>query len=67
MYKLVVLGKDDKIHCCNVGDKKVSCCEEKIPVQQVCPDFYKLGSVIWCYECSHLLDQQEEHFEFLEG
>lgn len=62
MYKLLVLGKDNVSHCCDANDKSVSSCGETI-IKQVNPNLSKLQSVgislIWCYECSHLLEEQD--------
>ena len=62
MYKLVCLGQDSVLHCCGVGDKTTTSCGE-VTVKQTNPDLSKLQkagiSLIWCYECSHLLEKQE--------
>lgn len=58
MYKLLALGKDNKIHCCAVDNKGVSFCEASMPITQVNPDFTKLRELTWCYECSHLIELQ---------
>jgi hypothetical protein len=63
MHKLLALGKDNVLHCCGVNDKSVSSCGEGIPIKQVNPNLGKLQSagisLIWCYECSHLLEEQD--------
>ncbi|UZV41145.1 hypothetical protein vBVpaMR16F_79 [Vibrio phage vB_VpaM_R16F] len=60
MYKLVAVGKDNIIHAVDVSDKSRSCCEKGIPIKQVNPNFYKLNhEILWCYECSYLLELQE--------
>lgn len=61
MHKLPVLGQDNKIHCCSVDNNNVSCCEQNMTVKQVNPDFFCLqNAIIWCYECSYLLEKQDE-------
>jgi hypothetical protein len=60
MYKLIALGADNKIHCCGVDNKSISCCEGVMPIKQVNPDFTKLRVITWCYECSSLLGLQED-------
>ncbi len=63
MYKLLALGKDNVLHCCDANDKVTSSCGEGIPIKQVNPNLGKLQSVgislIWCYECSRLLEEQD--------
>ena len=63
-YYLPVLGNDNIIHCVEVGDSSTTACEGKCSVKQVNPDFGKLQSVgipiLWCYECSHILEEQKE-------
>lgn len=68
-FKMLCLGRDNKIHCCDVSNTDYTSCKE-VPVKQVNPDLGKLQSVgielIWCYECSHLLEKQDEgwnHYE----
>lgn len=53
---LPTLGKDGKIHCCTFQDKTVSACTEKMPIARVEPDFNKMKSILWCYECSAKLE-----------
>ena len=65
-YQLLNLGVDGKIHCCEVSDKEISTCEDKVPVAQVNPDFWKLPDVVWCYECSAIFEEQEEEFSYYE-
>ena len=69
MSKILCLGADNVLHCCEVSKKTITCCGE-VPVKQVNPDIGKLQSagvdIIWCYECSHLLEKQDEgwnHYE----
>lgn len=63
MHKLLALGKDNVLHCCYVDEKSVSSCGETT-IKQVNPNLGKLQSVgislTWCYECSRLLEEQEE-------
>ena len=65
-YQLLNLGVDGKIHCCEVSDKGVSSCAERVPVKQVNPDFEKLFEITWCYECSAIFEKQEEEFSYYE-
>lgn len=59
MYQILALGKDNLIHCCSVSNKKVSTCEDHVSIKQVNPNFYKLPLVMWCYECSAILERSE--------
>lgn len=65
MSKILCLGKDNVLHCCEVSDKSTTSCGS-VTVKQVNPDLGKLQTagieLIWCYECSYLLEQQEEVF-----
>ncbi|AHK11593.1 hypothetical protein S140_186 [Shewanella sp. phage 1/40] len=61
MYKLAAVGVDGVIHCCSVFNKEISCCESNMPIKQVNPNFSKLTNITWCYECSHLLDLEENY------
>lgn len=67
MYKILALGKDNVLHCCSVDNKSTTSCKSKISVNQVNPNLSKLQnagiSLIWCYECSYLLEKQEEDNE----
>lgn len=58
-HQLLGLGVDGKIHCYSVYNKQVSSCECAIPSAQINPDFRKLPEVVWCYECSDIIDKQD--------
>ena len=53
---ITVLGVDNIIHCSNHSDTTKSACNAKVPVKRVDPDFEKLSDIIWCYECSDILE-----------
>ena len=57
-YLMVALGKDNLIHCSDVNDLTHTSCTAQVPVKQVNPDFHKLPSIRWCYECSALLEKE---------
>ena len=54
---ILVLGKDDLIHVSTYNNLKFSACESNIQVKKVNPDFGKLKSILWCYECSALNEE----------
>lgn len=65
-YYMTTLGVDGKIHCCDVQDKERSSCETRIKTRETNPDFnrmpYDIKQITWCYECSSILERQEEVF-----
>lgn len=58
---ITALGVDDIMHCVDTNKKDLSKseCSKKIPIKKVNPDFSKIKSVLWCYECSDLLHDND--------
>lgn len=61
MTKLIAVGKDNFFHVVDASDKRTSCCDNSMPIVQVNPDFTKVSARFWCYECSALLEKEEDH------
>lgn len=55
----VVLGVDNLIHCCTYSNSKTTACAQKMPVKRINPDFSKLSDIMWCYECSNIIEESE--------
>lgn len=56
---LPMLGKDGIIHVCSLKNTKESICKESVPSARTNPDFGKLRNIVWCYDCSALLEDYE--------
>lgn len=53
---ITVLGVDGVIHCASNSNTEFSACSKHMPTKRVNPDFNKLTDIVWCYECSALLE-----------
>lgn len=56
---IIVLGNDNVIHCAKYSDTSKTACEKHIPVKRINPNFDKLRNILWCYECSAILEEED--------